>query len=94
MQSLKITFINFLMVFFIMSISVLVFHYIQTTELANAQLDGKMTSTCTSGGDCITVICIDDHPCETIKTNSNNGTELGDFIDNITRVTLTPQDVV
>lgn len=94
MQSLKITFINFLMVFSIMSISVLVFHYIQTTELANAQLDGKMTSTCTSGGDCITVICIDDHPCETIKTNSNNGTELGDFIDNITRVTLTPQDVV
>lgn len=72
----------------------LVFHYVQTTELANAQLDGKMTSTCTSGGDCITVICIDDHPCKTIKTNSYNGTELGDFIDNMTRVTLTPQEVV
>lgn len=72
----------------------LVFHYVQTIELANAQLNGKMTSTCTSGGDCITVICIDDHPCETIKTNSNNGTELGDFIDNMTRVTLTPQEVV
>jgi hypothetical protein len=82
------------MVFFILSISMLVFHYVQTTELANAQLNGKMTSTCTSGGDCITVICIDDHPCETIKTNSNNGTELGDFIHNMTRVTLTPQEVV
>ena len=67
---------------------------VQTTELANAQVDGKMTSTCTSGGDCITVICIDDHTCETIRTNSNNGTELGDLIDNMTRVTLTPQDVV
>ena len=67
---------------------------VQTTHLANAQVDGKMTSTCTSGGDCITVICIDDHPCETIRTNSNNGTELGDLIDNMTRVTLTPQDVV
>jgi hypothetical protein len=53
-----------------------------------------MTSTCTSGGDCITVICIDDHPCETIKTNSNNGTELGDFLENMTRVTLAPQEIV
>jgi hypothetical protein len=82
------------MVFFILSICMLVFHYVQTTELANAQLDGKMTSTCTSRGDCITVICIDDHPCETIKTNSNNGTELGDFLDNMTRVTLAPQEIV
>lgn len=71
-----------------------VFHYVQTTEFANAKLDGKMTSTCTSGGDCITVTCIDDHPCETIKTNSNNGTEPGGLIDNITTVTLTPQEVV
>ena len=70
------------------------FHYVQTTELANAQLAGKMTSTCTSGGDCITVICIDDHPCETIKTNSNNSTELGDFLENMTRITLTPQEIV
>lgn len=82
------------MVFFILSICVLVFHYFQTIELANAQLAGKMTSTCTSGGDCITVICIDNHPCETIKTNSNNGTELGDYLENMTRVTLTPQEIV
>ena len=80
------------MVFFIM-ICILVFHYVQT-ELANAQLAGKMTSTCTSGGDCITIICIGDHPCETIKTNSSNGTELGDFLENMTRVTLTPQEIV
>jgi hypothetical protein len=81
------------MVFFILSICVLVLHYFQSIELANAQLAGKMTSTCTSGGDCITVICIDDHPCETIKTNSNNGTELGDFLENMTRITLTPQEI-
>lgn len=72
----------------------IVLHHVQTTELANAQLAGKMTSTCTSGGDCITVICIDDRPCETIKTNSNNGTELGDFLENMTRVTLAPQEIV
>ena len=72
----------------------LVFHYVQTTELANAQLDGKMTSTCTSGGDCITVICIDDHPCETIKSNSTNGTELRDFLENKTKVTLITQEIV
>lgn len=72
----------------------LFFHYVQTTELANAKLAGKMTSTCTSGGDCITVICIDDHPCETIKTNSNNSTELGDLLENMTRITLTPQEIV
>jgi hypothetical protein len=82
------------MVFFILSICILVFHYVQTTELANAQIAGKMTSTCTSGGDCITVICIDDHPCETINTNSNNGTELEDFLENMTRVTLAPQEIV
>ena len=72
----------------------LVFHCVQITELANAQLAGKMTSTCTPGGDCITVICIDDHPCETIKTNSNNGTELRDFLENMTRVTLASQEIV
>ena len=82
------------MVFFILSICMIVFHHVQTTELANAQLAGKMTSTCTSGGDCITVICIDDHPCETIKTNSNNGTDLGDFLENMTKVTLAPQEIV
>lgn len=82
------------MVFSILSICVLVFHYFQTIELANAQHAGKMTSTCTSGGDCITVICIDDHPCETIKTNSNNGTELRNFLENMTKVTLTPQEIV
>lgn len=82
------------MVFFILSICVLVLHHFQTIGLANAQLAGKMTSTCTLGGDCITVICIDDHHCETIKTNSNNGTELGDFLENMTRITLTPQEIV
>jgi hypothetical protein len=53
-----------------------------------------MTSTCSSAGDCITLICIDDQPCETIKSNSNNGTELRDFLGNKTKVTLIPQEIV
>jgi len=48
----------------------------QATCYASAQLNGNMTSKCSSGGDCITVICIDVQPCETIMSNSTNGTEL------------------
>ena len=77
-----------------MSINMLIFLNFETTDSASAQLSGNMTSKCSSAGDCVTVICIDDHPCETIKTNSNNGTELGDFLDNMTRVTLPPQEIV
>ena len=72
----------------------LIFLNFETTDYASAQLSGNITSKCSSAGDCVTVICIDDHPCETIKTNSNNGTELGDFLDNMTRVTLPPQEIV
>jgi len=53
-----------------------------------------MTSKCSSGGECITVICIDDQPCETIMSNSSNGTELRNFLENKTKVTLIPQEII
>ena len=59
-----------------MSINMLFFLDFQATDYASAQLNWNMTSKCSSGGDCITVICIDDQPCETIMSNSTNGTEL------------------
>ena len=77
-----------------MSINMLIFLNFETTDYASAQLSGNMTSKCSSAGDCVTVICIDDQPCETIKANSTNGTELRDFLENKTKVTLTPQEIV
>ena len=68
--------------------------YVETTDYARAQLTGKMTSKCRSGGECITVVCIDDNPCEKFRSNSNNGTELLDFLENKTKVTFLPQDIV
>jgi hypothetical protein len=76
-----------------MSINILIFLNFQI-DYVNAQLTGNMTSKCSSAGDYITVICIDDQPCETIKSNSNNGTELGDFLENKTKVTLIPQEII
>jgi hypothetical protein len=77
-----------------MSINMLIFLNFETTDYANAQFSGNMTSKCSSAGDCVTVICIDDQPCETIKSNSTNGTELRDFLENKTEVTLIPQEIV
>jgi hypothetical protein len=71
----------------------LILVYSQTTENAGAQLSGEMTSTCIPGGDCITVICIDDKLCETIKTNSNNSTELRDYLENNTDVSFIPEEI-
>ena len=72
----------------------LIFLNFETTDYASAQLSGNMTSKCSSAGDCVTVICIDDQPCETIKSNSTNSTELRDFLENKTIVTLIPQEIV
>ena len=77
-----------------MSINMLIFLNFETTDYASAQLSGNMTSKCSSAGDCVTVICIDDQPCETIKSNSTNDTELRDFLENKTKVTLIPQEIV
>ena len=71
----------------------LVLAYVETTVYASAQLSGKMTSKCSSGGDCITVVCIDDNPCEKFMSNSNNGTELLDFLKNKTKATFLSQDM-
>jgi hypothetical protein len=77
-----------------MTINMLSFLDFQITDYARAQLSGNMTSKCSSGGDCITVVCIDDQPCETIMSNSSNGTELLDFLENKTKVTLIPQEII
>ena len=72
----------------------LIYLNFETTGYASAQLSGHMTSKCSSAGDCVTVLCIDDQPCETIKSNSTNGTELRDFLENKTKVTLIPQEII
>jgi len=64
------------LIYLALSINVLIFLDFQATDYANAQLSGNMTSKCRSGGECVTVICIDDQPCKTIMSNSGNGTEL------------------
>ena len=68
-----------------MSLYMLIFLNFQPTDYASAQLSGNMTSKCSSGGDCITIVCIDDTPCEKFASNSNNGTELLDFLKNKTK---------
>jgi hypothetical protein len=72
----------------------LVLVYVQSTDYASSQLSGKMTTTRNSEGECITVICIDDKPCETITSNSNNSTDLRDLLENKTKVTFRSQDIV
>ena len=72
----------------------LILAYVETTDYARAELSGKMTSKCSSVGECITVVCIDDNPCEKFRSNSNNGTELLDFLKNKTKVAFLPQDIV
>ena len=82
------------MVSFIIVTNLLVFLYVQTTDYASAELSGKITSICTPGGGCVTIMCIDDHPCETIVSNASNSTELGNLIENKTRVALLPRELV
>jgi hypothetical protein len=77
-----------------MSINMLIFLYFQTIDYTSAQHRGNMILKCSTAGNCTTEVCIDDQPCETIKSNSKNGTELGDFWGNKTKVTLIPQEVV
>jgi len=66
----------------------------ETTEYANAQHSGKMTLTCSHGGNCVSVICIDDNPCDTIQLNSKNSTGLRDFLENNTKADLIPKEIV
>ena len=71
----------------------LIFLSFYPSEYISAQLIGNMTSKC-SGGKCTTIICIDGGPCETIRSNSDNVTGLRDFLENKTKVTLLPQEIV
>ena len=77
-----------------MALNVIFLLLLETIDYANAQHSGKMTLTCTSGGNCITVICIDDRPCDTIQLNSKNSTGLRDFLENKTRTALIPNEIV
>jgi len=67
---------------------------LQIIDFVNAQTIGNMTSKCKSGGECITIICLNDRPCETIKSNSSDITGLRDFFENRTKVTLIPSEIV
>ena len=71
-----------------------IFLYLQTTDYANAQLRGNMTSKCSPGGECATEICINDQSCNTIMSDSSNGTDLREFLENKTKVTFIPREVI
>ena len=66
---------------------------LQAIYYVNAQILGNMTSKC-SGQKCTTIVCIDGGTSEKIKSNSNNFTELQNFLENKTKVTLIPREIV
>ena len=83
-----------LMVIFALTFNVTFFMLVETTDYAHAQHSGKMTLTCSRGEYCVTVICIDDRPCDTIQLNSKNSTGLRDFLENKTKAALIPKEIV
>jgi hypothetical protein len=85
---------NSLIIILAMTLNVIFILLVETTDFANAQPSGKMTLTCTRGGNCITVICIDDRPCDAMQLNSKNSTGLRDFLENKTRTALIPNEIV
>jgi len=85
---------NYLMVISALALNVIFILLAETTDFAYAQHSGKMTLTCNHGGNCVTVICIDDKPCDTIQMNSKNSTGLRDFLENKTKSDLIPKDIV
>jgi hypothetical protein len=72
----------------------LIFLNFQTTDYARAQIRGNMTLKCSPGGECLTVTCIDDQSCEKIMSDSRNGTDLREFLENKTKVTLIPREII
>jgi hypothetical protein len=82
------------MIIFILTLNVIFLPLVEATDFVNAQHSGKMTLTCTKGGNCVTVICIDDRPCDTMQLNSKNSTGLRDFLENKTRTVLIPNEIV
>lgn len=84
-----------LMIIFALTLNVIFPLLVETIDFATAQQhSGKMTLTCTRGGNCITVICIDDRPCDTMQLDSKNSTGLRDFLENKTRTALIPNEIV
>jgi hypothetical protein len=83
-----------LVVIFALTFNVTFFLVVETPDFAHAQHTGKMTLTCSRGENCITVICIDDRPCDTIQLNSKNSTGLRDFLENKTKTALIPKEIV
>ena len=77
-----------------MSMNMVFFLIFQTTDYAYAQLEGNMTSKCSSDEECITVICFDGQPCETIMSNSRNGSDLREFLENRTKDNLIPRQTI
>lgn len=84
---------NSLLIIFAMTLNVIFLLMVETTDFATAQHSGKMTLTCTRAGNCITVICIDDRPCDTMQLNSKNSTGLRDFLENKTKTSLIPNEI-
>lgn len=82
------------MIIFALTLNVIFPLLVETIDFATAQHSGKMTLTCTRGGNCITVICIDDRPCDTMQLDSKNSTGLRDFLENKTRTALIPNEIV
>jgi hypothetical protein len=83
-----------LVVIFALMLNLIFLLFAETNGLAQAQHSGKMTVTCSQGEYCITVICIDDKPCDTIQLNSKNSTGLRDFLENKTKSAIMPKDIV
>jgi hypothetical protein len=85
---------NYLMVISALAFNVIFLLLGETTDFANSQHSGKMTLTCSNGENCVTVICIDDKPCDTIQMNSKNSTGLRDFLENKTKDDLIAKEIV
>jgi hypothetical protein len=85
---------NCLMVISALALNVIFLLLAETTDFANAQHSGKMTLTCNHGRNCVTVICIDDKPCDTIQLNSKNSTGLRDYLENQTKADSIPKEIV
>lgn len=78
----------------VLTITVVFFIPGETAYSANAQHSGEMTLTCIRGGNCVSVICIDDRPCNTFQLNSKNSTGFQEFLENKTKDNLFPKQIV
>ena len=85
---------NYLMVISALALNVIFLLLAETIDIANAQHTGKMTLTCNHERNCVTVVCIDDRPCDTLQLNSKNSTGLRDFLENKTKADPIQNEIV